>query len=108
MPIPETKYATSGDLSIAYQQFGEGPPLLLVPGLVTNMDVCWEHETTTRILETVARYATVVQFDKRGIGLSDRPERAPTLDERIADMTRSWTRSVGIVRRSSVSRRAGS
>ena len=35
----------------------------------------------------MARYATVVQFDKRGIGLSDRPDRAPSLAERIADMT---------------------
>ena len=87
MKIPETRYATSGDLSIAYQRFGEGPPLLIVPGLVTNIDVMWEHETSTRILETLARYATVVHFDKRGIGLSDRPDRAPTLEERIADMS---------------------
>ena len=87
MAVPETRYATSGDLSIAYQQFGEGPPLLLVPGLVSNIEVIWEHETSTRILDTLARYVTVVQFDKRGIGLSDRPDRAPSLEERIADMT---------------------
>lgn len=87
MTVPETRYATSGDLRIAFQHFGEGPRLLLVPGLVSNIEVCWEHETTTRILDTMARYATVVQFDKRGIGLSDRPDRAPSLAERIADMT---------------------
>jgi class 3 adenylate cyclase len=85
--VPETRYATSGDLRIAYQQFGDGPPLLLVPGLVSNMEVCWEHELTTRIYETMARYITVVHFDKRGIGLSDRPDSAPSLDERVADMT---------------------
>ena len=42
---------------------------------------------TTRILEAMARYTTVVQFDKHGIGLSDRPDRAPSLEECIADMT---------------------
>jgi pimeloyl-ACP methyl ester carboxylesterase len=35
----------------------------------------------------MARYVTVVQFDKRGMGLSDRPDSAPSLEERIGDMT---------------------
>ena len=86
MKVAETKYAPSGDLRLAYQEFGEGPPLLIVPGLVSNMDVQWEHETVARIFDLLGRHLNVVTFDKRGIGLSDRPDVAPTLEERIGDI----------------------
>ena len=86
MKVAETKYAQSGDLRLAYQQFGEGPPLLIVPGLVSNMDVQWEHEAVGRIFDLLGRHLNVVTFDKRGIGLSDRPDVAPTLEERIGDI----------------------
>ncbi|MEP6626292.1 MAG: hypothetical protein ABJC79_17725, partial [Acidimicrobiia bacterium] len=80
MQAPETKYARTDDgLRLAYQQWGEGPPLLMVPGLLSNAEVAWEHELYRRVLEYWGRHMTCVQFDKRGIGLSDRPDEAPTL-----------------------------
>jgi hypothetical protein len=39
MQIPETHYARVGDLRIAYQKWGEGPPLMIVPALISNVDV---------------------------------------------------------------------
>ena len=87
MQVPDVRYARSDGLRLAYQQFGEGPPLLIVPALVTNMEVSWEHEYLLRIYDLLGRHLSVVQFDKRGIGLSDRPEIAPTLEERIGDIT---------------------
>ena len=98
MQIPETKYARSGNLRLAYQQYGEGPPLLIVQGLVSNAEVQWEHEFNLRILDLLSRHMHVASFDKRGIGLSDRPEEMPTLEERIGDIaavldTMGWDRA---------------
>src|SRR4029079_7142300 len=80
----ETKYARSADgLRLAYQTWGEGPPLLIVPALVPNIEVGWEHPGYLRIDEYMGRYFTCAHFDKRGVGLSDRPEDPPTLEQRI-------------------------
>ena len=99
MQVPETRYARTPDgLRLAYQQWGEGPPLLMVPGLVSNTEVAWEHELYHRVLEYWGRYMTCVQFDKRGIGLSDRPDESPTLAQRMGDIvtvldTVGWQRA---------------
>ena len=39
---PETRYATSGDVNIAYQVVGDGPiDLVFVPGFVSHLDLQW-------------------------------------------------------------------
>ena len=87
MEIPETHYARSADgLELAYQQWGDGPRLLLVPALVSNVELDWEHEFNRRAREHLGRHLCVVEFDKRGMGLSDRFDRAPSLDERLQDI----------------------
>ncbi len=87
MRFPETRYALAADgLRLAYQSFGEGPRLLIAPALISNMEVSWEHESIVRVNELLARHVTVATFDKRGVGLSDRPESSPTLDERVSDI----------------------
>jgi hypothetical protein len=55
MTPPETRYARSGDVSIAYQVVGDGPfDLVLVPGFVTNLDVFWEIPAATHWLGRLA------------------------------------------------------
>jgi pimeloyl-ACP methyl ester carboxylesterase len=98
MRIPDTHYARSGDLRIAYQQWGSGPNLIIVPALISNIEVTWEHELVSRVLEHLGKYFTCVQFDKRGIGLSDRFDQMPTLSERLGDINAvmnavHWTRA---------------
>ena len=99
MEIPDTHYARSADgLKLAYQQWGEGPRLLLIPALVSNVELDWEHEFNRRAREHLGRHLCVVEFDKRGMGLSDRFDRAPTLDERLQDIvsvmdTVGWERA---------------
>jgi len=40
---PETRYALSGDVHIAYQVVGDGPfDLVFVPGFVTHMELQWQ------------------------------------------------------------------
>ena len=86
MQVAETRYARSGDLRLAYQEFGAGPPLLIVPAVLSNVELMWEHEFVVRIIDLLEKHVNVVQFDKRGIGLSDRTDVAPTLEERIGDI----------------------
>jgi class 3 adenylate cyclase len=86
MDVPEVQYADAGGVSIAWQQFGHGPDVLLVPPLVSNVELTWEHEYFRRFLEYLAQHLRVVAFDKRGIGLSDRFATVPTLEERTEDI----------------------
>lgn len=85
---PETHYATSGELQIAYQAFGSGPDLVWVPGWVSQLDLYWEEPSLARFLRQLASFARVIVFDRRGLGLSDRvsAESLPTLEQRIDDI----------------------
>lgn len=83
---PDTRYARSGDLHIAYQVFGEGSfDLVLVPGFISNLEESWDNPSAARWLERLGRFARVIAFDKRGTGLSDRVGSVPSLDERMDD-----------------------
>jgi pimeloyl-ACP methyl ester carboxylesterase len=86
---PETRYAKSGDVNIAYQVVGEGPfDLVYVPGWVSNVDLLWEKPKPARFLERLASFSRLILFDKRGTGMSDRvsTDRLPTLEERMDDV----------------------
>jgi pimeloyl-ACP methyl ester carboxylesterase len=86
---PETRYAKSGDLNIAYQVVGEGPfDLIYVPGWISNVDLMWDEPAHAHVLERFASFARLILFDKRGTGLSDpvQPDRLPTLEERMDDV----------------------
>ena len=84
--VPQTRYARSGDVQIAYQTLGEGPiDLIWVAGYVTHLDVYWEDPAYRRFCERLASFSRLILFDKRGMGLSDRV-RVATLEERIDDV----------------------
>ena len=85
--MPDTRYATSGELSIAYQVIGDGDiDVVFVPGYVSHVELMWEPNPARPLVEAVARYARVIAFDKRGTGLSDRSLGAGTLEERMDDV----------------------
>ena len=86
MQLPETHYARVDDLRLAYHQWGDGPRMMIIPDLISNVDVMWEHELYARTLEHLGKHMTCVYFDKRGIGLSDRFDEDPTPTQRIADV----------------------
>jgi pimeloyl-ACP methyl ester carboxylesterase len=96
MNPPETKYARSGDVSIAYQVIGEGPiDLVHIPGLLSHLDLAWEHPKYRRFMERLSRFARVIVYDKRGCGLSDPVVEPPAVEERIDD-TRAVMDAEGI------------
>jgi pimeloyl-ACP methyl ester carboxylesterase len=85
----QIRYAESDGLQIAYEVFGEGPrDLVLVHGWVTNLELIWGHPRVARALERLGSFCRVLNFDKRGTGLSDRVplHRLPTLEERMDDV----------------------
>jgi class 3 adenylate cyclase/pimeloyl-ACP methyl ester carboxylesterase len=85
--IPETKYAKSGDVYIAYQSFGEGPGnIVFVPGWISHVEYAWEEPSFARFLRRLGSFARVVWFDKRGTGLSDRVAGLPILEQRMDDV----------------------
>lgn len=86
MDISEIKFAKSGNTNIAYQRYGAGPDVIIIPGLISNIELSWEQEVYRRAREHCGKYVRIVEFDKRGIGASDRFERKPTLEERIGDI----------------------
>jgi pimeloyl-ACP methyl ester carboxylesterase len=86
---PETRYAKSGDVNIAYQVVGDGPfDLVYVPGWVSNVELLWEKPKPARFMERLASFSRLILFDKRGTGMSDRVsnDRLPTLEERMDDV----------------------
>jgi pimeloyl-ACP methyl ester carboxylesterase len=86
---PETRYAKSGDVNIAYQVIGEGPrDLVYVPGWVSSVEGNWDEPSYAGFLERLASFSRLITFDKRGTGLSDRvPEHElPTLEQRMDDV----------------------
>lgn len=75
---PETRYAKSGDLHIAYQVLGEGPiDLVIVPGWVSHVEVVWQEPQAADFLRRLGEFCRVILFDKRGTGMSDPINHAP-------------------------------
>ncbi len=87
MDIPETRYARSGDVSIAYQVVGDGPfDLVHVPGFVSNVELGWEVPPLAAFYRRLGSFSRLILFDKRGTGMSDRVAGAPTLETRMDDV----------------------
>ena len=56
--IPETRYAKSGDVNIAYQVLGEGPvDLVFVSGWVSHVEFAWEDPRQARFLNRLASFS---------------------------------------------------
>jgi class 3 adenylate cyclase len=88
LELPVTRYAQSGDVSVAYQMMGEGPvDLIIVPGVISHVEFLHEYPGYTQWLRRLSKFARVVTFDKRGQGLSDRVPGTVPLEERMDDLT---------------------
>jgi class 3 adenylate cyclase len=70
---PVTRYAQSGEASIAFQVIGEGAlDLLFLTGWIGQIEQLWEAPANRRFLERLAAFGRLILFDSRGTGLSDR------------------------------------
>jgi hypothetical protein len=79
MDRPETRYARSGEISIAYQVVGGKPfDLIWVPGWISNVEESWEVPEYAHFLHRLASFSRLILFDKR----RDWPGHWPSLEAR--------------------------
>jgi class 3 adenylate cyclase len=84
---PETRYARSGDIHIAYQTYGSGPiDLLWVPTWIWQGEHVWEEPGVARLFRRIGTFARLITFDRRGSGMSDPVIGAPALEEQMDDV----------------------
>jgi pimeloyl-ACP methyl ester carboxylesterase/class 3 adenylate cyclase len=85
--VGETSYAPCGELSLAYQVFGDGPvPLVFVGPMVSHIELFWTIPEYKAFFDQLATFCRVVVFDKAGVGLSDPVPQVRTLDDRAAEI----------------------
>jgi pimeloyl-ACP methyl ester carboxylesterase len=85
--VPETSYASCGDLSLAYQVFGDGPIELVYAGsFASHIELYWTMPEFEAFFERLSTFCRVLLFDKAGVGLSDPVPQIRTLDDRAAEI----------------------
>jgi class 3 adenylate cyclase/alpha-beta hydrolase superfamily lysophospholipase len=98
MSAPRTQYARSGDVHIAYQVIGDGDrDIVLVLDWASHLEALWEQALVVEFVADLNRFARVIWFDMRGVGLSDRTE---------AVAPEEWVEDVGAVMDAAGSERA--
>ena len=86
---PDTRYAQSGDVNIAYQVVGRGSiDVIYVPGWVSHVELAWELPELADGFQRLASFSRLILFDKRGTGMSDPvpTDKLPTLEQRMDDV----------------------
>jgi pimeloyl-ACP methyl ester carboxylesterase len=84
---PETRYARSDDVTIAYQVIGDGPlDLVVVPGWVSHLEEAWRDPVYRHFMLRLAAFSRLIRIDRRGTGLSDRVPGQATLEQRMDDV----------------------
>jgi class 3 adenylate cyclase len=87
--LPQTQYAKSGDLHVAYQVVGAGPSdLVVVDQWFSHVDGQWDFPPLAALIERLASFSRVLLFDERGIGLSDpvSVDSLPSIEEWMDDL----------------------
>jgi pimeloyl-ACP methyl ester carboxylesterase len=85
--MAETRYARAGDLSLAYQMFGDGPVDIVFAGsFVSHVEMMWASPEIKAFFDRMAAFSRVVIFDKAGVGLSDPVARYRSIEERAAEI----------------------
>jgi pimeloyl-ACP methyl ester carboxylesterase/DNA-binding CsgD family transcriptional regulator len=85
----ETRFCTAPDgVGLAYAIEGDGPPLVKAGNWMTHLDYDRQSPVWRHWVRELSRGRTLIRYDERGCGLSDRElEATPTLDTYVADLT---------------------
>lgn len=85
--MAETAYAPCGDLSLAYQVFGDGPvELVFIGPMVSHIELFWTMPEFKAFFDTLGTFCRIAIFDKAGVGLSDPVPQVRTLDDRVSEI----------------------
>jgi pimeloyl-ACP methyl ester carboxylesterase/class 3 adenylate cyclase len=87
--LPETRYARSGDVHVAYQVLGEGESdLVLIAEFWHSIEAQWEEPALAAFLRHLSSFGRLISFDQRGTGISDPvpPNESPWLEQWLDDI----------------------
>ena len=85
--MQDIRFARSADgVGIAYAVHGTGPPLLIDACWLSHLQFDWQSPVWRHYLVELGRIATVIRYDERGHGLSDRGVTDHSLQARVADL----------------------
>ena len=86
--VPRISYARSADgVSLAFTVAGDGPALVFVPWVpFSNLRMEWQNTFLNGIFEQLARRLTLIHYDGRGTGHSQRDVTDLSLDAMVADL----------------------
>src|SRR6185437_8432604 len=69
----DIRFCTTADnVKLAYAVSGNGPPLVMPATWLSHLEHQWKSLAWKHWLETLSRKYTLVRYDSRGCGLSDR------------------------------------
>ena len=57
---PMTRYVTGSGAHIAYQVMGRGPALVIIPGMISHLEIQWEDPAYRSFMRRLAVFLTVV------------------------------------------------
>lgn len=92
---PEVRYAKCGETSLAFQVFGDGPPLVVTMEMPSHLDLMWIDAGFTEVFTRLSSVFRVVLFDRAGMGLSDPVDTVPTLED-LADHIEAIMDTAGV------------
>jgi class 3 adenylate cyclase len=85
--LPQTRYVRNGEVSIAYQVFGEGLfDVVLIQPWGSHVEIAWDVPMMRAYFERLGSFARVINFDKRGVGLSDKSAGYSSPETRMDDI----------------------
>lgn len=79
---------------LAYAVVGEGPPLVVMHGVISHLEAEWRLPPQRSFLERLARHHTVLRYDPRGLGFSDRSPGSYSLDRAVSDAAKLIERTL--------------
>lgn len=86
-PPQDVRFCRSVDgTRLAYAVHGAGPPLLLASCWLSHLEYDWRSPVWRHFLLELGRVATVVRYDERGFGMSDREVRDFGIERRVTDL----------------------
>src|SRR5918996_5518202 len=83
------RFAELNGRRFAWAAVGEGPPLVMGPWWMSHLELDWANRRFREFISALARYRTVVRYDRPGTGLSDRDDAPPmTLEDEVEVLAR--------------------
>jgi class 3 adenylate cyclase/pimeloyl-ACP methyl ester carboxylesterase len=77
---------TSDGVRIAYASVGQGPPLIRALGWATHLEYEWQSPLWRHFIEALAQHHTLIRYDGRGTGLSDRDVEVHSVEQWATDL----------------------